>query len=123
MIVNSSRGIIYASKEKDFAEKAAEEARKLQEQMAEQLEVPFNPGNKAFIANLISSLLGVKGTHLDKIAEFAKANIQFKTVRLRSNGIPKEHMSFVNIDFKEIVKEDWEESYIRNYFLHLYVLD
>ena len=34
LIVNSSRGIIYASKEKDFAEKAAEEARKLQEQMA-----------------------------------------------------------------------------------------
>ena len=34
LIVNSSRGIIYASKEKDFAEKAAEEAKKLQEQMA-----------------------------------------------------------------------------------------
>ena len=39
LIVNSSRGIIYASKEKDFAEKAAEEARKLQEQMAEQLTI------------------------------------------------------------------------------------
>ena len=39
LIVNSSRGIIYASKEKDFAEKAAEEARKLQEQMAELLTI------------------------------------------------------------------------------------
>ena len=37
LIVNSSRGIIYASKEKDFAEKAAEEARKLQKQMSELL--------------------------------------------------------------------------------------
>ena len=31
-------------------------------------------------------------------------------------------MSFVNIDFKEIVKEDWEESYIRNYFLETQLL-
>lgn len=93
-----------------------------QQEMAEKLDVPFNPGNKAFIAKLISSLLGVKGTRLDKIAEFSKANIQFKTVRLKKNGIPKEHMSFVNIDFKEIVKEDWEESYIRNYFLETQLL-
>lgn len=34
LLVNSSRGIIYASKEKDFAERAGEEARKLQQQMA-----------------------------------------------------------------------------------------
>lgn len=34
LIVNSSRGIIYASNGEDFAERAAGEARKLQEQMA-----------------------------------------------------------------------------------------
>lgn len=34
LLVNSSRGIIYASREKDFAERAGEEARKLQQQMA-----------------------------------------------------------------------------------------
>lgn len=34
LIVNSSRGIIYASNGEDFAERAAEEARKLQEQMS-----------------------------------------------------------------------------------------
>ncbi|GLC87298.1 Sau3AI family type II restriction endonuclease [Lysinibacillus piscis] len=93
-----------------------------QEEMAAQLGVPFVPSNKAFIANLISSLLGVKGTRLDKVAEFAKANIQFKTVRLKENGVPKEHMSFVNINFKEIVQEDWEESYIRDYFLETQLL-
>lgn len=37
LIVNSSRGIIYASNGTDFAEKAAEEARKLQNQMKELL--------------------------------------------------------------------------------------
>lgn len=34
LLVNSSRGIIYASKGKDFAEKAREEAQKLQKEMA-----------------------------------------------------------------------------------------
>ncbi|MBR6438774.1 MAG: orotidine-5'-phosphate decarboxylase [Bacteroidales bacterium] len=34
LIVNSSRGIIYASNDKDFAKRAAEEAKKLQKQMA-----------------------------------------------------------------------------------------
>jgi orotidine-5'-phosphate decarboxylase len=34
LLVNSSRGIIYASNEKDFAEKSREEALKLQQEMA-----------------------------------------------------------------------------------------
>ncbi len=33
LLINSSRGIIYASEDKDFAEKASQEAKKLQEQM------------------------------------------------------------------------------------------
>ncbi|MBO4740972.1 MAG: orotidine-5'-phosphate decarboxylase [Bacteroidales bacterium] len=37
LLVNSSRGIIYASQGEDFAQRAAEEARKLQQQMAEEL--------------------------------------------------------------------------------------
>ena len=35
LLVNSSRGIIFASSDSDFAERAAEEARKLRDQMAE----------------------------------------------------------------------------------------
>ncbi|RYD71080.1 MAG: orotidine 5'-phosphate decarboxylase, partial [Sphingobacteriales bacterium] len=35
LLVNSSRGIIYASKGEDFAERAREEALKLQQEMAE----------------------------------------------------------------------------------------
>ena len=34
LLVNSSRGIIYASNGEDFAERAAEEARKLQKTMS-----------------------------------------------------------------------------------------
>lgn len=37
LLVNSSRGIIYASNGEDFAQRAGEEARKLQQQMAEYL--------------------------------------------------------------------------------------
>lgn len=37
LLVNSSRGIIYASSGADFAERAREEARKLRDQMAEEL--------------------------------------------------------------------------------------
>ena len=37
LLVNSSRGIIYASQESDFAEKAAEKARALRDEMAEEL--------------------------------------------------------------------------------------
>jgi orotidine-5'-phosphate decarboxylase len=37
LLINSSRGIIYASKELDFAEKAREEALKIQQQMEKQL--------------------------------------------------------------------------------------
>lgn len=39
LLVNSTRGIIYASKGKDFAEKAREEAIKLQQEMQQQLEI------------------------------------------------------------------------------------
>lgn len=38
LLVNSSRGIIYASSDKNFAEVAAQEAQKLQQEMAEYLE-------------------------------------------------------------------------------------
>ena len=38
LLVNSSRGIIYASKGEDFVDVAAKKAQELQEQMAEELE-------------------------------------------------------------------------------------
>jgi orotidine-5'-phosphate decarboxylase len=37
LLVNSSRGIIYASKGEDFAEAAAQKAHELQQQMADEL--------------------------------------------------------------------------------------
>lgn len=127
----SNEKLVYFSSKKDLVEKTIEQLLEEKfapfigmsfEEISNQLSIKVNPSNRASVANLISALLGVKGTKLDKIAEFAKANIQFKTVRLKLNGIPKEHMSFKNIDFYEIVEEDWEGSYIRNYFLETQLL-
>ena len=38
LLINSSRGVIYASKDENFAEKAQEEARKIQQEMSFLLE-------------------------------------------------------------------------------------
>lgn len=78
--------------------------------------IEINMKSKSFLQEFISTLLNIKGTKLDEIEEFSKANIQFKTVRLEPNGLPKEHMSFRNVDFDEWVKDEWETSWLRNHF-------
>lgn len=84
-------------------------------EIAQLMEIPVST-NKAFNANLISAILGVKGTKLETLREFNKANIKFKTIRLEPNGLPREHMSFEQIDFKRWVKDDWEESQVYENF-------
>jgi DNA mismatch repair protein MutH len=54
------------------------------------------------------AILGVKKK---KIEEFEKADVVMKTIRLEKSGVLKESMSFAQIQFKEIVNEQWEESY------------
>lgn len=85
--------------------------------IAKEFNIIYNPRSKSLVPNIISSFLGIKGTRLADIEEFAKANIEFKTIRLEPNGKPKESMSFENIDFQQWTNETWEESYIRNRFL------
>ena len=76
----------------------------------------INQKSKSFLQQFVSKLLDIKGTKLDQIEEFAKANIQIKTIRLDPNGIPQEHMSFKNIDFNEWTTESWEDSWLKNHF-------
>jgi len=80
------------------------------QEISNKIEYVINPSNKSTIANMISSMLGIKGTKLDDIEEFAKANIQFKTIRLEPNGKPKESMSFENIDFNRWLLDSFEDS-------------
>lgn len=61
----------------------------------------------------ISGLIASEGVskRLSKAEEFVKSGIVMKTVRLRPSGMPKESMSFKNIDYSEIYgNDDWLES-------------
>ena len=107
-------------KQKSFKEilvnKFAPYIGKTEKEIAKRFGINYNPNSKSFVPSIISSFLGIKGTRLDDIEEFAKANIQFKTIRLEPNGKPKESMSFENIDFYQWTNETWEDSYIRHRF-------
>ena len=70
--------------------------------------------SKSMAYNVCRAILGVKAK---KIAEFEKAEIAIKTIRLEANGNLKEAMSFPNVNYKEIVQEtDWEDSALYGMF-------
>lgn len=63
-------------------------------------------------ALLAYRILGIKG---NQAAEFEKAGIVVKTIRIGKNNRIKESMSFPAFKFTELVKESWEDSTFRNY--------
>lgn len=72
--------------------------------------IPYQAKNKyADIAGLIAS--DGKSKRISDSEEFVKSGIIMKTIRLRANGMPKEAMSFKNIDYQEIFDNDnWIDS-------------
>lgn len=67
----------------------------------------------------------VFGDKLEDFEEFKKASIELKTIVLKPNGMPKESMSFEQIDYCGIVDEEWETSTIREKFenkKHLWII-
>ena len=81
---------------------------------------------KNFIRLVIDDICKLKfGEKLENLSEFKKANIELKTIVLQSNNVPKESMSFEQINFCEIINEDWEHSTIREKFenkKHLWII-
>ena len=70
--------------------------------------------SKSMAYNVCRAILGIKSK---KIAEFEKAEIAIKTIRLEANGNLKEAMSFPNVNYKEIVHEHfWEDSALYEMF-------
>ncbi len=61
----------------------------------------------------VCRMIGVK---TDRIAEFEKADIKIKTIRVKRNGKPKESMSFPAMVIKNFIKESFEESEVYQYF-------
>lgn len=77
-------------------------------EIAKTLKTEISSSPKAVSYSVCRAILGVKERY---IAEFEKAGLQLKTIRLEHNGNLKEAMSFQTIKYKEIVgEEEWEES-------------
>lgn len=79
-----------------------------------ELNLNLNPSAKNFNANITKAILGVELTN--EIEEFKKADIIVKTIRLKENNLPKEDISFPAFKFKDLVKESWENSTLKNTF-------
>lgn len=75
--------------------------------LIQHLKIPkTNAKSKFFLIS--KAILGITN---EKIAEFEKADILLKTIRLEKTGTLKESMSFAQIKYTEIINEEWEESY------------
>jgi DNA mismatch repair protein MutH len=78
----------------------------------ETISVEFNhfkkgKNHKNFHREIATMILADGGSN---VREIRKAGIELKTIRLQTNGKPKESMSFPGFDFMEIADETWEES-------------
>ncbi|MCI1581431.1 MAG: restriction endonuclease [Clostridium beijerinckii] len=69
--------------------------------------------NKTQWIDLTYRMLGIKSNQAE---EFVKANIVVKSIRLENNDTITESMSFPAFKFKDLVKEEWEDSELFNYF-------
>ena len=69
------------------------------------------------VANEILTECHSRGDDVKKSEEFQKSGITIKTIRLNKNGRPKEAMSFENINYCEILREeDFYESRLYDIF-------
>lgn len=73
----------------------------------------YNPKNKSRYAQIARNIIGLNEKETN-LYEFNASGVQLKSIRVEPNGKMKESLSFKNIDFCEIVDEDWEESYFYN---------
>lgn len=73
----------------------------------------YNIQDKSRYANIARRIMGLNKDQ-SNIYEFNAADIQFKTIRVEPNGKCNESMSFKNVEFCEIVDEEWEDSYFYN---------
>ncbi len=77
------------------------------EEISAALGVEPGRGGKSRYAVLVRRMIGVKGKKID---EFEKAGLIVKTVRLRSDGVPDESMSFRQMDYIDVANQEWENS-------------
>lgn len=74
-------------------------------QICHELGVELSQTRKDKYAILARRMMGVKK---ERIEEFEAADVKMKTVQLRADGKPKEHMSFPTFKYKEVIDEVWD---------------
>lgn len=74
---------------------------------------------KSIYALITRQILGVEDEQ--KIAEFVKAGIKPKTMRLLRSGRPKEAVSFPTFDYFELAETDFEDSDFKGYIEQRYL--
>ncbi|MDO9555957.1 MAG: Sau3AI family type II restriction endonuclease [Coriobacteriia bacterium] len=95
------------------------------DEIAARLNVGIKRGAKNFYAVLTQRIFGIDPSHS---AEFIKADVIVRTVRLRPSGALKEAVSFSAFDYEDLVQQDWEGSDLRNdltrrFFFVVYEMD
>lgn len=94
--------------------------------IAQRLALRTQPRPKNFYALLTKRILGLQDN--DRIAEFEKADIQVKTMRLTPSGRPKEDISFPAFSYVDLVDQEWDSSDLKSvlskrFFFVVYQLD
>lgn len=83
------------------------------EEICEKIGLKYNTKTKDFWSLLTLRMLGVRSNRAE---EFVKAGIVVKTIRVEENHTIREHMSFPTFEFMEIANQQWEDSWLFNYF-------
>lgn len=67
-------------------------------------------------STLVEIAYRMAGVTSNRLQDLKEENIVIKTIRINNRGTIKESMSFPTIKFLELIEENWNESYIYNYF-------
>ncbi|MHB1016983.1 MAG: Sau3AI family type II restriction endonuclease [Coriobacteriia bacterium] len=89
------------------------------EEIAAQLDVKVSRNAKAFYHLLTKRILGVDPEK--EIAEFVKADIIVRTIRLKPNGVLKEASPFKAFSYLDLVNQTWEDSDLRYDLTHRFL--
>lgn len=108
-------------KDKSFEEIIMETLNKYKGMSLDEIDMALNikvnrNDSKQFLYSYTMRMLNMSGENPNNVDEFAKANIEVKTIRLEENGNLKESMSFPAFDFIELSKETWESAQINEFF-------
>ena len=82
------------------------------DELCAEFSIDISKKPKNVTAMLAFKMLGVTGNNA---AEFVKAGVQMKTIRLTDTSRIKESMSFPAMKYKKIIEETWEDSEFHKY--------